>query len=131
MKNILIVDDEQDVLEVMSEMIRSMGHIPHCAGRAEEALEKFNSIRYDLVITDLVMPDLSGIELAKKLRRKRKSTPILITAGVDLKETKVNYARYGIKGFIKKPFKIEEVEYKIKDLLKIKSDVQIAIGAAR
>ncbi len=120
-KNVLIVDDEQDILEVMTEMIRSLGLVPYCASKADEAIDEFNSRKFDLVITDLIMPDMSGIELAKSISRKRKSTPIIITAGVDLKETGLDISRYGINDFVKKPFKIDEVEAKIKALLKFKS----------
>jgi len=120
-KNILIVDDEQEVLEVMTEIIYSLGLVPHCANGANEAIAKFNSHKFDLVITDLIMPDMSGIELARSLSGQGKSTPIMITAGVDLKETGMDFSRFGIDDFVKKPFKIDEVEAKIKKLLKLKS----------
>ncbi len=120
-KNILIVDDEQDVLEVMTEIIHSLGFVPHCAKRADEAIAKFNSRKFDLVITDLIMPDMSGIELASSLSNRGKSIPIIITAGVDLRETGIDFSRFGIDDFVKKPFKIDEVETKIKTLLKLKS----------
>jgi CheY-like chemotaxis protein len=116
-KNILVVDDEQEVLDVMSEMLGSLGYKSLGVKRGSEALKLAKSQKFDLVITDLIMPDMGGLAFAKKLRKQQKDTPILITAGVNLLKSKVDLEKYGVTDFIRKPFFIEEIAAKLQAIL--------------
>jgi CheY-like chemotaxis protein len=115
-KNILIVDDEQEVLDVMSEMLYSLGYQPYGVKQGSEALKLARTKKFDLVITDLIMPEMGGLVFAKKFRKQQKTTPILVTAGVNLGKSKVDLEKYGVSDFIRKPFFIEEIDSKIKRL---------------
>ncbi len=115
-KNILIVDDEQEVLDVMSEMLDSLGYQPYGVRRGSEALKLAKTRKFDLVITDLIMPEMGGLAFAKKFKKQQKDTPIIVTAGVNLGKSKVDLEKYGISAFIRKPFFIEEIDSKIRHL---------------
>lgn len=115
-KNILIVDDEQEVLDVMSEMLDSLGYHCHGVQNGSQALKLARTRKFDLVITDLIMPEMGGLTFAKKFKKQQKDTPIIVTAGVNLGKSKVDLEKYGITDFIRKPFFIEEIDSKIKRL---------------
>jgi CheY-like chemotaxis protein len=125
-RQVLIVDDEQEVLDVISEMIQALGYSPVGTTDGNKALELLKIKKFDLVITDLIMPEIGGLEFVKKMRRREKQTPIIITAGVDLPETRVNLKKYGVNDFIRKPFFIDEVDTIIKKYL---TEPQIACMA--
>jgi two-component system response regulator TctD len=125
-RQVLIVDDEQEVLDVISEMIQALGYSPVGITDGNKALELLKIRKFDLVITDLIMPEIGGLEFVKKMRRREKQTPIIITAGVDLPETRVNLKKYGVNDFIRKPFFIDEVDTIIKKYL---TEPQIACMA--
>ena len=110
---VLIIDDEREVLDVMSEMLGTMGFKVTTLTQGSQALELMKKAKYDLVITDLIMPEMGGLDFVKKLRRSVKDIPVIIIAGVDLENSKINFKKYGIDDFIRKPFFIEEIEQKL------------------
>jgi CheY-like chemotaxis protein len=116
-KNILVVDDEQEVLDVMSEMLGSLGYLSTGVKQGREALKLAKTKRFDLVITDLRMPEMGGLAFAKKFRRQQKEIPIIVTAGVNLNKSKIDLEKYGVNDFIRKPFFIEEIHAKLRTLL--------------
>ncbi len=81
MGNILVIDDDEQVLDVVSEMLRMDGHEVATAENGGEALTKFNQAEYDLVITDLIMPDMEGLETITELRAAKESIPIIAMSG--------------------------------------------------
>jgi len=81
MGNILVVDDDEQVLDVVSEMLRMDGHEVVTAGNGGEALNKFRCADYDLVITDLIMPDMEGLETITELRAQKEAIPIIAMSG--------------------------------------------------
>ncbi|NNE43224.1 MAG: response regulator, partial [Gemmatimonadetes bacterium] len=78
---ILLVDDETDVLETLLEALEAGGHTPTGAASGEEALERFDPGDFDLVITDLNMPGMSGTELLEQLKTRRPDIPVGILSG--------------------------------------------------
>jgi CheY-like chemotaxis protein len=113
-RQVLVIDDEQEVLDVISEMLQSLGYSPIGVTSGNKALELLKIEKFALVITDLIMPEMGGLDFVKKMRRKEKQTPIIITAGVDLPETKISLKKYGVSDFIRKPFFIVDVDRIIK-----------------
>lgn len=81
MSAILLIDDEQQVLEVLGEMLRLEGHDVECAGNGLEAMEKTENHHFDLVITDLIMPEKEGLETIVDLRKSSENLPILAMSG--------------------------------------------------
>ena len=78
---ILLVDDEPEVAEVIELMLIQLGHQVLALNDGRRALEAFSSTVYDLVITDLHMPGLSGQELARAVKERKPGTPVLMITG--------------------------------------------------
>ena len=78
---ILVVDDDAAFREAVCQALTALGYAPDGAGSAAEALEQFRPGRYDLVITDLRLPGMSGVQLARRLRAFGPSVPMLVFAG--------------------------------------------------
>ena len=81
MASILIVDDEASVREILRESVSVLGHQSEEASDGMEALERFRAKRFDVVITDLSMPRLVGIELTRRLRRLYPNLPVMVVTG--------------------------------------------------
>src|SRR5262245_33929878 len=76
-KKLLVVDDEADVVESMAAILREDGYLVDIAATAEEALERFRSETYHLLLTDLFLPGMSGVELTKEIHEKAPATAIV------------------------------------------------------
>jgi CheY-like chemotaxis protein len=81
MSAILVIDDDASVREVVSEMLRLEGHAVTIAENGREAIALLVSQHFDLVITDLIMPEKEGIETISEIRRTDKRIPILAISG--------------------------------------------------
>jgi len=115
---VLIVDDEQDVLDVLGEMVNALGFRTSKASCGIKAIELLKNAKYDLVITDLIMPDVSGIEVLQAVKKQYPTMPVIITAGVDIRETQIDLKKYGKSVFIKKPFTLGDISESIRGLFK-------------
>ena len=112
MSSILVVDDDTAVLEVVSEMLRLEGHDVTLAENGADAIREFDSRAYDLVITDLIMPEKEGLETIADIRRAVDGIPIIAISGggragpSDYLET----ARFiGANATLAKPFRRQDL----------------------
>ncbi len=127
MENILIVDDEKQILNILSELLKKWGYNPIPAASGKEALGKFRDMSIDLVITDMVMPEMDGLELINKIIEIRPNTVIIILTGYPSFDSAVQSIRSGAYDYLAKPLNAEELKIKIqrsierKDLLKSKT----------
>ncbi len=78
---ILVVDDDEAVRDTVCEALTMLGYATECANDASDALDRFRPGRYQLVVTDLAMPLINGLELARQLRVLEPGLPILIFSG--------------------------------------------------
>lgn len=123
MYNILIADDEPAVYEGLSILIdwEKYGfHVTNTAEDGEDALEKIKTGRYNLIITDIRMPVLDGLELIKAIKEQNSSTKILITSGYSDFSYAKKAIEYGVKGYLLKPVDREDL---IKYIIKIKEEL--------
>lgn len=111
--HILVVDDEPMVLTVTAKLLRLKGHKVTEAESGPEALDRFDEGGYDLVITDLSMPEMSGRELAHHLRKRSKHLPILLLTG----DTDSDDGSEMVNAVVRKPFKLDELEAVIQRVL--------------
>lgn len=81
---LLLVEDDADNRELMRELLEDMGYLVRSAGSAGEALSLAAAFPVDLVITDVGLPDLGGLELARRLQGVRRGLPIVVVTGFDL-----------------------------------------------
>ncbi len=118
-KRIMIVDDQPEFLEVSQAMLEQLGYqaIPVRGGKkAIDALEdtRFNP---DLVVLDLVMPEMSGPEVFEKIKVLRKDLRVLMCSGYNLTHQVKRLMANGCNGFIQKPFNLHELSSKIEEIL--------------
>jgi len=117
-KRILIVDNEEDQLKIMKTILVKLGYEIISAISAEEAEVLFQNQNFDLVITDLIMPEMDGIELCEKLKKTSPNTPVYGFSGhIELYEDK-KLERAGFDGFINKPISIDELGHQIQLIFK-------------
>ncbi|MDD5007439.1 MAG: response regulator [Syntrophorhabdaceae bacterium] len=120
---ILIVDDNKDLREIIEEYLKDGGDVTEGADNGKDALQKHNRNPYDLIITDLNMPELTGIELMKTIRKDTDMTEFIIITGYASIDSAVEAIKIGAYDYIVKPFRMEELKVVVKnarDKIKLK-----------
>jgi two-component system KDP operon response regulator KdpE len=105
---ILVVDDEPQITRVLRTSLQSNGHEVTVAHDGAEALEQFMKAQPDLVITDLAMPGMTGIELTREIRERSK-VPVIVLSVRGNDSSKVEALDQGADDYITKPFSIQEL----------------------
>jgi signal transduction histidine kinase len=108
--SVLVVDDEETVRETLAEMVESLGHRASIAAGGVTALALLEAGSFDLVFTDLSMPEMDGIEVAREVRRRRPGLPIVIVTGYGKDAVRSHGAGDAADAVIGKPFAFEQVE---------------------
>src|SRR6185369_17526863 len=103
MANILIIDDEKAIRKTLSEILSYEGYKIDEAGDGEEGLKKFGDKTYDVVLCDIKMPKLDGIEFLEKAREINADVPIIMISGHGNIETAVEAVKKGAFDYISKP----------------------------
>lgn len=118
-ERILVVDDEQTVRNVLSLSLRRLGYEVEIASSGSQALTKFSDARsnYDLVILDMVMPELSGKDVFFRLKEIDPEVRVLVCSAYASEKSIQEILQNGGRGFIQKPFDVEDLALKIKDCL--------------
>ncbi|MGA9341165.1 MAG: response regulator, partial [Rhodanobacteraceae bacterium] len=88
-------------------MLQKLGHQVYCAGDGREALEVFQDNAIDLIIADLRMPEMDGIELLSNLRARKFDVPVLVVTAHGTVETAVAAMKYGASDYIVRPFDMD------------------------
>jgi two-component system response regulator PilR (NtrC family) len=114
---ILVVDDELSMREFLSILLEREGYDVTVAGSAEEALRMMESALFDLVLSDVNMPGLNGIELLARIKEKSPETAVLILTAFSTADQAVEAMKLGAYDYIFKPFKNEEIKQLIKNAL--------------
>lgn len=109
MATLLIVDDDNNTRETLNDLL-SEAHQCHTADRAEQALAYLEFESYDVVLTDMAMPGLSGDQILKRVQMQHPDTPVIVISGNSDEDTARNLLNMGAFAYISKPFKLEEVE---------------------
>ena len=108
-RRILVVDDEAMVTSSCRRILAAEGDEVETAGSGQEGLNLALSEHFDLVMADLRMPDLDGMELVRTLRRQRPETAIIIITGYGTVPSAVEAAKLGVSDYIEKPFTPEQI----------------------
>ena len=113
------MDDDQRVAFVEQQMLEKLGYHVTCHLKSPEALLAFRQApkAFDLVITDLTMPNLTGYQLAEKITEIRPGMPIILCTGYGEQINKEKFDLKGIKGFLHKPVIIKDASHLIRDIL--------------
>lgn len=117
MEKILVVDDEESMRDVLSIMLERTGYSVISVASGEEALERLNKEIFDLVITDLRMQGVDGIEVLKAAKAASPETVVLVITAFASAESAVEAMKQGAYDYLTKPFQIDEVQLIIRNAL--------------
>ena len=109
MEKILIVDDENDIAELISDILEDEGYDTVIANNGIDAIEKIEKDNFDLILLDIMMPDISGTEVCAKIRNQTSSPIIFVTAKTNLTSKLVGF-EVGADDYITKPFVNEDLD---------------------
>src|SRR5438105_378124 len=106
---VLVVDDEPNIVEVISMALRYEGFDVESASNGREALSQVSAFRPDLMLLDIMLPDMEGFEVAQRLGAQRAELPIIFLTARDTTEDKVRGLSMGGDDYVTKPFSLEEL----------------------
>ena len=124
MYNILIIEDEERVASLLKCGLEESGYQVSAAFDGEMGLRLFNSTKFDLVISDVILPKINGFDLCKKMRAIRPLIPILMLTALGTTDDKLDGFDAGADDYMVKPFDFRELNARIKVLLK-RTDIDI------
>ncbi|MFE5426313.1 response regulator transcription factor [Peribacillus simplex] len=122
-ESILIVEDEKKILRLLELELEIEGYQIGKAMDGNEALKAYRSGKWDLILLDVMLPGISGIELLRKIRMKNNSTPVILLTAKGSVEDKVSGLDLGANDYITKPFQIEELLARIRAVLRMRTAV--------
>ncbi len=133
MSRILIVDDDSQMREALTVAIHRYGYPVDAAKNANTALEMIKEKDYSLIITDMKMPGMSGLEFIKSVRAHTLTVPILVITGFATVENAVECMKHGASDYLMKPFSFDTLEQAIRGLLNndFSGDAEIITGDER
>src|SRR5664279_1719736 len=118
MKNILLVEDDQQITTLLHLHLNSPSHSVTSCERGKDALKKIEQSVFDLIILDITLPDISGLQICKQLRDQANKTPIIMLTSRSDESDKVLALEMGADDYITKPFGILELVARTKALLR-------------
>ena len=115
--NILVVDDDPDIAQTLRSYLEQSGYLVSVASDGKQAIQAFHSVRPDLIVLDLMMPEMDGIEVTRTIRRHSDVPIIMLTARVD-ETDKLIGLEMGADDYVTKPFSPREVVARVKAVLR-------------
>jgi two-component system OmpR family response regulator len=115
---ILVVDDEPNILDVISMALRFQGFAVETAANGREALSAVRAFQPHLMLLDIMLPDMEGFEVAQRLGAERAGLPIVFLTARDTTEDKVRGLTMGGDDYVTKPFSLEELVARIRAILR-------------
>ena len=107
--SLLIVEDNKDLVQVLAEGFAENGFSVESAFSGEEGLEKSRETEIECVILDLMLPEMNGLDMLRKLREEGNATPVIILTALDSVEDKVEGLNSGADDYLVKPFDFREL----------------------
>ena len=131
MIKILVAEDDRDLARFVSVCLRRQGYEVVTAADGIEALERMEEARFDMLLTDIMMPRMDGFELAESVRLTDKNLPIIFMTAKDDKPSQMLGYNLGIDDYVVKPFDMDVLQMKIGALLrraKIETEKELRVG---
>ncbi len=117
MKNILIIEDDSKMREGLAELLKEEGYKVESAENGKKGIDKLMGKDFDVVLTDLIMPVMGGMDVLRETKRMRPATHVIFITAYATIENAVEAMKSGASDYITKPFKIDEVQTKIRRTL--------------
>ncbi len=121
---VLVVEDDGDIAALLGRELRALGHTVDVVDRGEDALIAARGTDYALMVIDLGLPDIDGLELVREMRRRAVETPILVLTARRKVEDRVVGLSSGADDYLVKPFALSEVRARVAALLRRPSRLQ-------
>ncbi len=115
---VLLVEDDSATAKSIEMMLKSEGYVCDCADLGEDGLEIGKLYDYDLIVLDLMLPDIDGYEVLRRLRAAKVQTPILILSGLSEPDQKVKGLGFGADDYLTKPFDKDELVARIQAIVR-------------
>lgn len=106
---VLLVDDEPAIREMLADFLELEGYRVTTAGDGRAALDAMNTLAFDVVLTDMKMPELGGLELLERVKERSSATMVVLMTGFGTVQTAIDAMKRGAFDYVLKPFKVEEV----------------------
>jgi two-component system OmpR family response regulator len=119
---VLVVDDEPNIADVVSMALRHQGFAVQTAGDGQAALRAADSFRPHLIVLDIMLPDMEGFEVARRLGERRAEIPIIFLTARDSTRDKVRGLTSGGDDYMTKPFSLEELLARVRNVLRRAGD---------
>ncbi|PJN88226.1 response regulator transcription factor [Bacillus sp. mrc49] len=129
-KRILIIEDEEKIARVLQLELNHEGYRTESAHNGKTGLEKAESEEWDLILLDVMLPELNGIEVLRRYRKKNASTPVILLTARDAVPDKVNGLDHGANDYVTKPFEIEELLARIRACFRANVQTEQPEGSA-
>ncbi|URI07223.1 response regulator [Aquincola tertiaricarbonis] len=120
---ILLVEDNQELADWLGRTLRRQNYTVDWVGNGADADFLLHSERFDLVILDLTLPKMDGQEVLRRLRARHNSTPVLVLTANNTTQSRVSELDHGADDYVAKPFEVEELEARIRVLLRRSSQL--------
>ena len=120
-KRVLVVDDEENIRQILKEYLDEFGYEVACAVNGQEALQMYKNGRFDVILSDLVMRPVDGLELLGEVKKVDPDAIFIMITGYPSIESALEAVKKGAKDYITKPFKIDEIRLKMERVLLEKS----------
>jgi len=118
-EHILVVEDEEKIARVIQLELEYEGYESDTAKTGIEALEKFRDGEWDLILLDVMLPEITGMEVLRRIRSQNSAIPVILLTARDSVVDKVNGLDQGANDYITKPFQIEELLARIRACLRL------------
>jgi len=118
LKKILLVDDEYEFVQTLAQRLKLRGYEVTTALSGENCLEIFFSKSFDLVVLDLMMPGMSGLEVLAELKKIESSLPVILLTGHGSTKEGMEGMKLGAEDYLMKPLDINQLTKKIKEIFK-------------
>lgn len=125
---VLIVDDEDVIRQMVGRVLKYMAIESEGAENGFQALERLKTGRFDIIIADIRMPNMDGMELLKVVRMENPDIDVIIMTGHAAKYSYVDVVEAGAADFINKPFSVEELKAKMERVLRERAMMKELIG---
>ncbi len=114
---ILVVDDEPEMCHLIKQILKREGYQIDVSFSGIEALQKIKSFNYHLLLTDLEMPEVDGIELTRKAKKQNPEIRVIMVTGNATVDADIRSLRHKIDGYIRKPFNISKLRKVVRQTL--------------